>query len=135
MKKLCYGLFILFSLAFTADHSFRDGVYSGVSRSVYVYEPFYGCTQLTIENGRITDVNFIIRDSAKHENFDSNYSRYFEGNELYMEQCRKDWKGVQSYPDTLIKYQDLGKVDAISGATWAYNMFKASAEIALEKAK
>lgn len=135
MKKICYGLFILFSLAFTADNALKDGIYSGVSRSIYLDEPYYGCTKLTIENGRIVQVNFIIRDSSKHENFDSKYERYFAGNEYYMEQCRKDWKGAAAYPDSLIKYQDLSKVDAISGATWAYNMFKASAEIALEKAK
>jgi major membrane immunogen (membrane-anchored lipoprotein) len=53
---------------------------------------------------------------------------------VYVQQCRNDWQGVQSYPGKLIEKQNLNKVDATSGATWSFNIFKASADSALKKA-
>ncbi len=134
MKKtaLFFCLFLL--AAFTGDGPYRNGKYSGTSRSIYVEEPYYGHVQISIQKGRIIRVDFQVRDSARHETFDGNYERHFAGNDLYMQQCRNDWKGVQSYPDSLLKYQDLGRLDAISGATWSYNIFKAAAKEALSTA-
>jgi major membrane immunogen (membrane-anchored lipoprotein) len=133
MKKTWLAIAFLFLAAYSGD-SLNDGVFRGESRSYYTDEPYYGRTQLIIENGKIMDVNFTIRDSMKHEDFDDSYERYFKGNDLYIQQCRNDRKGVLSYPDSLLKYQDLDKVDVISGATWSYNIFKASAEIAVKNA-
>ncbi len=113
----------------------KDGVYSGTSRAIYIDEPLYGSTRITIEDGQITKVDYTIRDSTKHEFFNGEYEKYMEGNELYIQQCRNDWKAMHSYPDSLLKYQDLDKVDAISGATWSYNIFRASALEALERAQ
>jgi major membrane immunogen (membrane-anchored lipoprotein) len=135
MRKPWLLVIFFFLVAFTGDSPYKNGTFSGMSRSIYTYEPFYGKASITIENGKITQVDFIIRDSLKHENFDAQYEKYFQGNDEYIQQCRNDWKGVQSYPDSLVKYQKIGDVDAITGATWSYNIFKASAEIALEKAK
>lgn len=123
---------ILILMAFTADNPKKDGEYKGTSRSIYTDEPYYGHTRLTIEKGRIVKVDFCIRDSDKHVIFDGEYEKYFAGNDLYVQQCRNDWKGIQAYPDSLIKHQDLSKVDAISGATWAYNIFSASVKEALK---
>ena len=86
-------------------------------------------------NGKITRVEFSVRDSSKHEYFSGEYEKYYAGNDLYMQQCRNDWKGIRSYPDSLLKYQDINKVDAISGATWSYNIFRATAQEAMKKAK
>jgi major membrane immunogen (membrane-anchored lipoprotein) len=122
-------------LAFTGNGQLKDGQYSGTSRSVYIDEPLYGSTRITIESGRITRVEFTIRDSSRHEFFNSEYEKYMEGNKLYIQQCRNDWKGVLSYPDSLLKYRDVNKVDAISGATWSYNIFRASALEAVKKSK
>ena len=103
----------------------RDGIYRGSSRERYTAEPYFGFTTITVEKGKITTVEFSIRDSSKHIFFDGNYEKYFAGNDEYVKQCRNDWKGVISYPDSLIRYQDINKVDVISGATWSYNIFKA----------
>lgn len=128
-------VFILFSLVtFSSDQSYRDGIYKGISRSIYTDEPYYAYSGITIENGKITRVEFFVRDSAKHELFDDNYERYFAGNDLYIKQCRNDRQGIKSYPDSLLKYQDLDRVDVISGATWSYNLFKASCQEALIEA-
>jgi major membrane immunogen (membrane-anchored lipoprotein) len=132
-KYTLLAMSILWLAALSSNYSYQDGLYSGTSRAYYT-EEYYGNIRIRIENGLITRVVFFIRDSAKNEFFDEKYEKYFSGNDLYIQQCRNDWKGVQSYPDSLLKYQDLGKVDVISGATWSYNLFKYSAEIALSTA-
>ncbi len=134
MKRFFPVLAGLLLLAFSSNGPWTDGIYSGTSRSYYTDEPYYGSTRIVIENGKISQVNFTVYDSAKHEYFNGEYEKYFAGNQAYIDQCRHDWKAIQSYPDSLVKYQDLDRVDAISGATWSYNIFKASAEQALSMA-
>lgn len=140
MKKL---LFLCSFLAVTAvlfafagkAKKYNDGVYFGESRSIYVQEPYYGQTTVTIKNDEIVSVEFRIIDKTHNEVFDEKYEKHFKGNEVYIQQCRKDWKGVQTYPDKLLKKKDIDKVDAVSGATWSYNIFKASLQEALKKAE
>ena len=135
MKKIIIVI-VLFSVwGFTNESVFKNGTFKGVSRSVYTNEPYYGNSTVQIENGKIVRVEFIIRDSVKHVEFDDTYEKYFSSNALYIDQCRNDRKGVKSYPDSLLKYQSIDKVDAISGATWSCNIFKASVKAALEQAK
>jgi len=114
---------------------YKDGTYEGISRATYKYEPFWGSVHLTIKNGKFTEINFIIRDSSLHETFNEKYEKHFEGNDIYIQQSRNDWKGVQTYPKKLSKKQDINKIDAISGATWSYNIFRASVKEALKDAK
>jgi uncharacterized protein with FMN-binding domain len=102
--------------------SYRDGIYEGTSRSIYITENYWGRVCLTLKNRLITEVSFVIRDSNLHETFNANYEKHFAGIPLYIQQSRNDWKGVQAY-------------DAVSGATWSYNIFKASVNNALENAK
>ena len=126
MRNKIIVTFLLFLLtAFSTDGPYHDGIYIGASRAAYTNEPYYGFSKIVIENGNIVDVEFFIRDSSKHVNFNEGYEKYFAGNDLYVQQCRNDWKGIKSYPDTLLKYQIIDKVDVISGATWSYNIFKA----------
>lgn len=111
-----------------------DGNYSGQSRSVYIDEPYWGSVHFTLKNGNYSGISFIIRDSSLHEAFDSIYEKHFQGNDLYIQQCRNDWKGVQTYPGKLIETRNINKVDAVTGATWSFNIFKASVTDALSKA-
>lgn len=113
--------------------NYKDGKYVGTSRSLYTSEPFWGKVHLTIENGLFTSVSFVIRDSALHETFNEDYEKHFQGNPVYILQCRNDWAGVKSYPKKLLKKQRPQAVDCISGATWSYNMFQASLKEALNK--
>jgi major membrane immunogen (membrane-anchored lipoprotein) len=113
---------------------YSDGVYEGQSQHIYKDEPYWGKVQIKIENGRFSLVRFIIRDSSLHETFNQFYEKHFEKIPEYVEQCRNDWKGVQTYPEKLLKSQNINKVDAMSGATWSYNIFKASADSALKRA-
>jgi putative CocE/NonD family hydrolase len=112
---------------------YRDGSYEGTSRGEYIYEPYWGICRLKIENGLFTDINFMIRDSALHEIFDGNYEKHFAGNQEYIQQSRNDWAGVQAYPKKLSEKQDTNKLDAITGATWSYNIFRATVSDALKK--
>lgn len=114
---------------------YKDGTYSGQSRSRYTSEPYWGNVKITIENGKFTGVNFMIRDSLLHETFNEGYARHFAGNEMYIQQTKNDWKGVSTYPGILLRKQKLSKADVISGATWSYNIFRASLDDALNKAK
>jgi major membrane immunogen (membrane-anchored lipoprotein) len=134
MKTILIALSVILLTAYSDIKQYNDGHYTGVSRSIYTDEPYYGQTEIDIVNGKITRVEFIIRDSVKHENFDGNYEKYFAGIEEYIIQCRNDWKGVRSYPDSLLKYQDIDSLDAVSGATWSFNIFKASVNEALDSA-
>jgi major membrane immunogen (membrane-anchored lipoprotein) len=116
--------------------NYRDGIYGGLSRSVYTMEPYWGQIQLTLENGLFTNIQFSIRDSSNHEFVDSLYGvKHYSGNKIYMKQCVNDGHGIEIYPQRLMESQDLDNIDAISGATWSYNIFKASAKDALKDAK
>lgn len=111
---------------------YNDGVYEGKSQGIYTDEPYWGIVKLTIKKGSFSKVKFIIRDSALHEPFDGKYEKHFEGNPEYIQQSRNDWKGVQTYPKKLTGKRSMGKVDAMSGATWSYNIFKAAVDDALK---
>jgi major membrane immunogen (membrane-anchored lipoprotein) len=113
----------------------KDGTYSGQSRAEYIDEPYWGFVHLTIKNGLFTEISFIIRDSALHETFDEKYEKHFEGNPVYILQSRNDWHGVQTYPKNLSERQDTNKLDAISGATWSYNIFRAAVNEALKNSR
>jgi major membrane immunogen (membrane-anchored lipoprotein) len=115
--------------------TYKDGTYEGKSRSKYIYEPYWGDVRITLKNGLLTEIKFVIRDSNLHETFDGGYEKHFEGNPEYIQQSRNDWKGVQTYPEKLSDKQDINKLDAISGATWSYNIFRASVNEAMKKAK
>lgn len=114
---------------------YKDGTYNGQSRASYTGEPYWGRVQIALKNGFFTRISFSIRDSALHETFDGNYEKHFQGNPVYIQQSRNDWNGVQTYPRKLAESQDINKVDVISGATWSYNIFRASLTEALKKAK
>lgn len=135
MKKRYLALTGLMMLAaFSTGGPYRDGQYQGISRARYTDEPYFGHAQITIKEGHIAAIHFYVRDSDRHVNFDEQYHQYFAGNELYIQQCKNDLAGIHAYPDSLMKHQDPDKVDAISGATWSYNIFKASVKAALSQA-
>lgn len=129
---LFIGLIVLGSFLQT---TYKDGTYTGRSRSHYTNEPYVGEVKIDIKGGEITKINFAIIDTAKKELFDEKYEKYFANNPLYVDQCRKDYKGVQMYPGKLLEAQHIEKIDAVSGATWSYNIFKASVNEALKNAK
>ncbi len=113
---------------------YSDGVYLGQSQHIYKDEPYWGKVKIRIQDGRFNVLSFMIRDSNLHETFNQEYEKHFEKIPEYVQQCRNDWKGVQSYPVKFEEKQDIKKIDALSGATWSYNIFRASVDSALVKA-
>jgi major membrane immunogen (membrane-anchored lipoprotein) len=128
-------ILLLVLMSFSSKNRFKDGVYTGTSRSIYTEEEFYGKVKILVEKNKIVSIDFVVRDSNKHEDFDAKYEKYYKGNDLYVQQCRNDWKGIQTYPEKLLKSQDPDKIDAITGATWSYNIFKAAVKEALPEDK
>jgi major membrane immunogen (membrane-anchored lipoprotein) len=112
-----------------------DGTYEARSQAKYTGEPFWGIVQLTIKGGSISKVNFSIRDSSIHETFNKKYKVHFKGNDLYLQQCKNDSRGVKKYTKKLNKTKDLDRVDVVSGATWSYNIFHATVWKALKNAR
>lgn len=138
MKKTALLLMALIvalgSLGTAPQKSFKNGVYFGESRDKYTSEPFFGQVKVTIAKGEIAEVAYKIVDKEKKVDFDKDYEKYYKGNDEYIKQCRNDLAGVKKYPRMLVKVKDIDKVDAISGATWSYNIFKAALADALKKA-
>ena len=122
-------------IAFKSQEPYRDGTYEGRSRAKYIYEPYVGMVKLEIKDGYISKIDFKIVDTINNEIFDEGYEKHFIGNDKYIQQCRNDWQGVQDYPKKLLSVQDIDRLDAVSGATWSYNIFKASTIQALDKAR
>lgn len=134
-KYMLTLLAFAFSLSALAQkNKSLNGTFEGRSHSIYKDEPYKGVTRLTIQDGKIQHVSFYIIDTSKNELFDKNYASHFPNEPVYQKQCVEDWKGVLNYPVQLQKKQSITEVDAITGATWSYNMFISSASIALKKA-
>ncbi len=139
-RRVLFTLSLIVALLFSNScwsqtGTYKDGVYKGKSRSIYTDEPFWGKVTLTIRNGKIAKVDFIVIDSTKNEVFNEKYEKHYEGNKNYIQQCRNDWNGIQVYPTILVEKQKLDEVDAISGATWSFNLLNAAIEDALKGAK
>jgi major membrane immunogen (membrane-anchored lipoprotein) len=136
LKLLC-GTITVIILTIACSNSkekIKSGPFEGRSQSIYTNEPFVAISEVFVSNGNIDSIHFSIVDTMNNELFDSNYEKHYTGNQEYINQCRNDWKGVNIYPKAFMKVKDLDKVDAITGATWSYNMFKSATKIALEKA-
>ncbi len=133
MKKI-----FLFSIAtlmfFNLLAQTKNGTFEGRSHSIYKNEPYKGVTRITLQNGKIQNVTFQIIDTSKNELFDQNYASHYPNQPEYQKQCVEDWKGVLNYPAQLLKKQNITSVDAVTGATWSYNLFVSSAAVALKKA-
>jgi len=154
MKKAGISLFIVIVMALITASSFYngqdlnsnespvqdtvikylDGIYDGLSRHTYTDEPYWGKARIFINKGKLTGIDFMIRDSNLHETFSNKYKKHFKGNREYIQQCLNDWKDVRTYPKKLLDSQNINEIDALSGATWSYNIFKASIGEALKKA-
>lgn len=135
-SKVFWASIILTVILYSCKNQakYTDGVYCGKSKAIYNDENFWGQVQITIEKGKIVDVDFSIIDSTLHEVFDYKYEKHYIGNDLYIQQCREDWQGVQKYPAKLLEKQNIDDVDITSGATWSYNMFKYATNEALNNA-
>lgn len=127
--------FLLFESCVVKNaNRYKNGEFIGISKSIYQREYFYGVTEITISEGKITGVDFSIIDMDNKVFFDEKYENRFKDIPEYVEQCRNEWKAINIYPNILLEKQTIDSLDAISGATWAYNMFESSLRNAFKKA-
>jgi major membrane immunogen (membrane-anchored lipoprotein) len=83
-------------------------------------EGYYVQGVLTIVGGKIASAEWAIYDKNRNDKlFDKDYETVFAGQDMYIQQCRDNLKGMAGYSSKLIETQDAGGVDAVSGATWA----------------
>jgi major membrane immunogen (membrane-anchored lipoprotein) len=118
-----------------AKNQFKNGVYTGESRSNYTSEPFWGQVTLQIRNDSITLLTFLILDKDKNQVFGPDYEKYFKDNPVYIEQCRNEVKGIKTYTEAFLRTKSMEHLDAVTGATWSYNIFKDAMKATLEKAR
>lgn len=116
----------------TLPDKYKDGVYSAQTKPDP--EAFYSKAQIKIKDDRITDVTFNIYD-GNNRVFDNTYEEVYKNNDTYIQQCRDNMKGIKAFSSQLIKKQNIAKVDAVSGATWAYLKFEEVVAEALKKAQ
>jgi major membrane immunogen (membrane-anchored lipoprotein) len=124
----------LFAINANKRH-YTDGVFTGESQSHYTSEPYWGQARVEIKDDRIISLSFQIIDKDKNEIFGPDYERHFKDNPNYAEQCRNEVKAIKVYRENYLKTKDMKQVDAITGATWSYNIFRDALNVALEKAK
>ena len=118
-----------------AGKQFKDGIYKGESRSKYTSEHIWGKVKLKIKDDKVTLLSFQIVDKEKNEIFGSKYERHFKYTPLYVSQCRHNLTGMKMYTEAFLKTKSLKQIDAITGATWSYDLFRDALMAALEKAK
>lgn len=139
MKKIHALALLLFVVVLSSvalkPKQFNDGVYTGESQSRYTNEPFWGQATVEIKNDRIIKLTFQIVDKEKNEVFGPDYEKHFVDNDEYVQQCRNDLKGLKTYTDKFMATQNMQQVDAITGATWSYNIFRDALKVALDKAR
>lgn len=98
----------------------KDGTYVGESKRDE--RGGFGQTELTIKDGKITQVEyteFSAEDTPKDDSYP--YQFIFEA--------------IPKLEEDLIEVQDPAKVDQVSGATATWNKFKEASQDALDKAK
>ena len=133
VSAIILGLFI--TTAGTPIQKFKNGVYKSESRSKYTHEPYWGQIRLKIKNDKVVWLKFLIIDKEKNEVFGPKYERHYKYTPLYVTQCRNELKGMDVYKEAFSESKDMEKVDAITGATWSYDLLKSTYYAALKKAQ
>lgn len=116
-----------------ADGKAKDGFYVVEEPPTsYGHKPYVG---LTITGGQVIEVIFFQYNpetkTYKDENYGKEYGTQF--GEDTFEKAQISVEGGRQYPVKLIETQDLGEVDAVSGATYNYELFKMGVNDALKQ--
>jgi major membrane immunogen (membrane-anchored lipoprotein) len=116
------------------DAAYQDGTYVG--KSSEDDQGAYGEATITIEENKITDCSYVTRQkdgTVKDENYGKVNGTI--SNQDYYDKAQLAVKAMEQYAAELAEVQKLDDVDAVSGATIAYNQFKEAVEDALSQAE
>jgi major membrane immunogen (membrane-anchored lipoprotein) len=113
--------------------SYQDGTYSG--KSALDDTGAWGEVTLTLKDGKVSDCVFITRQkdgSIKDENYGKVNGEI--SNQDFYGKAQLAVRAMEQYRQQFMETQSLKKLDAVSGATIAYNQFIEATELALEAA-
>jgi major membrane immunogen (membrane-anchored lipoprotein) len=112
----------------------RNGVYQGTSGADDTGA--YGVITLTVAGGNIAACDFVTRQkdgTVKGEDYGKVNGEI--ANRDFYEKAQLAVRAMKRYAEQYAETRDLNAVDAISGATIAYNQFLEAAEEALRAAR
>jgi major membrane immunogen (membrane-anchored lipoprotein) len=141
MGRKCFCFLFCIALLLTVilpagcrKYTFKDGIYSG--RSGEDDTGAWGEVTITIAEERIADCRFITRQkdgTIKDENYGKVNGEI--SNQDFYNKAQLAVRAMEQYARAYRETGDLRKVEAVSGATIAFNQFNEAVEVALEKAK
>jgi major membrane immunogen (membrane-anchored lipoprotein) len=135
--RIFFCLCLLFPLFFSAscgESGYRDGAYAG--KSGPDDNGAFGEVSLTIGGGKITDCRFVTRQkdgTVKDENYGKINGEI--SNQSYYDKAQLAVRAMEKYALDLSRTGNLEEVEAVSGATIAYDQFREAVEEALESAR
>jgi major membrane immunogen (membrane-anchored lipoprotein) len=116
------------------DSAYKDGTYTG--RSGPDDQDAFGEVTLTIAGGKIADCRFVTRQkdgSIKDENYGKINGEI--SNQSYYDKAQLAVAAMEKYAQDLRRTGKPEAVEAVSGATIAYDQFREAVEEALEAAR
>jgi major membrane immunogen (membrane-anchored lipoprotein) len=136
MTKRFLGIVFLVVLMVTGcgKNEYRDGTYTG--KSGPDDDGAFGEVTLTITKGKITACDFVTRQrdgSVKDENYGKINGEI--SNQSFYEKAQLAVTAMKKYAEDLGRSGSLDGVEAVSGATIAYNQFVEAVEDALDEAR
>jgi major membrane immunogen (membrane-anchored lipoprotein) len=132
-KKYFLSALLMLLLAGCGKTVLKDGVYSG--RSEADDTGAYGEVELTIAAGKITDCSFVTwQKDGTIKGADYGKVNGEISNQAYYDKAQLAVRAMEAYARQYVSAQDLKAVDAVSGATIAYDQFREAVGEALEQA-
>jgi major membrane immunogen (membrane-anchored lipoprotein) len=125
---------VVLALGGCAKAAYKDGVYTG--RSGGDDKGAWGEVTLSVTGGKISGCEFITRQkdgSIKDENYGKVNGEI--SNRDFYDKAQLAVEAMKKYAADYIKAGNIKDVEAVSGATIAYNQFLEAVEQALEKAR
>jgi major membrane immunogen (membrane-anchored lipoprotein) len=128
------ALFAGLLLAGCGSPSYEDGIYTG--RSAADDTGAWGEVTLTITDGRISACDFVTREkdgTVKGEDYGKINGEI--ASQDYYNMAQLAVRAMEQYAREYVEKQRLRDIDAVSGATIAYNQFNEAVDYALEDAR
>lgn len=118
----------------TGQTAYKDGTYTGKSSTDD--RGAYGEASITIADGKITECTYITWQEDGTQK-DENYGKVNGeiSNPDFYNKAQTAVHAMKEYADKLVEVQKPEEIDAVSGATVAYNQFKEAVSQALDSAK
>ena len=116
------------------EPAYRDGVYSG--RSAEDDTGAWGEVTITVTDGKVSSCEFITREkdgTVKGEDYGKINGEI--ASQDYYDKAQLAVRAMGQYAREYVEKQRLKDIDAVSGATIAYEQFNEAVEYALEQAR